>query len=569
MKKRIILVLLILVISLVGCGSNNSKYYVEPEGRYSSIKLRGIDDKDLCRNLGWFWESYVEWYNSVHFGKKSESEVSVTKFYEGDFNKRISDIEEWLQKRKDFHDYPYYYFPGLYPAIDAYNAVTIAFNGKTSGKVLLSDEDWSRIHDKIVTGLNYYYNDDRIPLFQSEYYIEPLKDYTITASRCNSLSVDKKKTIKNLLEGCIRWYNLMNFNDNEDQYLTAYVYATSGFLGEWQEIRKMELTPKEEALVKPANQMLKTFVDQIFVRGEEEDVYDTTDQLTKRYITITRNQRQDLCDRIKYALQFYYSDEDISLEVFDEINEETETEITETDMISKTDDSIGNYTAVLGTSLQGNDLTVSEEFLDGINSVYLMGRTGTVSHEVNESKKVISVMNWKSNESGLTQHDFLGFVELLNKYFNMVAAFGSYENVTDEAYFWMDNKTQSVVFSYFENGSIIVSWRYKLEGSSSPSSESRSASTTSQIENKPTDQTNNKGIPSSKSEQSKTHFTNGYGTPTTKCAHPGCNEYIAPSGNTNCCINHSNRCLECGQYCDEDAMYCLDCIEKAGNALKK
>ena len=58
-------------------------------------------------------------------------------------------------------------------------------------------------------------------------------------------------------------------------------------------------------------------------------------------------------------------------------------------------------------------------------------------------------------------------------------------------------------------------------------------------------------------------FTNKYGTPTTKCVHPGCNNYIAPSGDTNCCVTHSNRCADCGKYIDEDAMYCMDCLTKA------
>ena len=55
-------------------------------------------------------------------------------------------------------------------------------------------------------------------------------------------------------------------------------------------------------------------------------------------------------------------------------------------------------------------------------------------------------------------------------------------------------------------------------------------------------------------------FTNLYGTPTTKCSHPGCNRTIADSGDTNCCTRHSATCLNCGKYIDEDAMYCMDCI---------
>ena len=64
-----------------------------------------------------------------------------------------------------------------------------------------------------------------------------------------------------------------------------------------------------------------------------------------------------------------------------------------------------------------------------------------------------------------------------------------------------------------------------------------------------------------------TSFTNKYGTPTTKCVHPGCNNYIADSGDTNCCTTHSAKCLNCGKYIDEDAMYCMDCI--TGSVNKK
>lgn len=58
-------------------------------------------------------------------------------------------------------------------------------------------------------------------------------------------------------------------------------------------------------------------------------------------------------------------------------------------------------------------------------------------------------------------------------------------------------------------------------------------------------------------------FTNKYGTPTTKCAHSGCDNYIASSGDTNCCTKHSKRCANCGCYIDEDATYCMDCIKNA------
>ena len=67
----------------------------------------------------------------------------------------------------------------------------------------------------------------------------------------------------------------------------------------------------------------------------------------------------------------------------------------------------------------------------------------------------------------------------------------------------------------------------------------------------------------SNSNSSSGKFTNKYGTASTKCVKTGCNNYIASSGDTNCCVTHSSKCLQCKQYIDSDAMYCLDCIKGA------
>ncbi|MCD8117467.1 MAG: hypothetical protein LUE21_10210 [Oscillospiraceae bacterium] len=67
----------------------------------------------------------------------------------------------------------------------------------------------------------------------------------------------------------------------------------------------------------------------------------------------------------------------------------------------------------------------------------------------------------------------------------------------------------------------------------------------------------------STSQPTSVPFTNKYGTRTTICAHAGCTNYIASSGDTNCCTVHSNKCAECGCYIDEDALFCIDCIVEA------
>lgn len=66
--------------------------------------------------------------------------------------------------------------------------------------------------------------------------------------------------------------------------------------------------------------------------------------------------------------------------------------------------------------------------------------------------------------------------------------------------------------------------------------------------------------PSETNKQSTTGFANKYGTAGTRCAYSGCNKYIAASGDTNCCITHSNKCLNCGCYIDNDASFCMDCM---------
>lgn len=69
------------------------------------------------------------------------------------------------------------------------------------------------------------------------------------------------------------------------------------------------------------------------------------------------------------------------------------------------------------------------------------------------------------------------------------------------------------------------------------------------------------------SSSTKTSFTNKYGTPTTICAHRGCTNYIASSGDTNCCTTHSRRCAECGKYIDEDGTWCMDCLKKGAEQV--
>lgn len=50
-----------------------------------------------------------------------------------------------------------------------------------------------------------------------------------------------------------------------------------------------------------------------------------------------------------------------------------------------------------------------------------------------------------------------------------------------------------------------------------------------------------------------------------QCEHPGCTNQAAETGDSHYCEEHSNKCLECNKFIDEDALYCINCIFKALN----
>ncbi len=53
-----------------------------------------------------------------------------------------------------------------------------------------------------------------------------------------------------------------------------------------------------------------------------------------------------------------------------------------------------------------------------------------------------------------------------------------------------------------------------------------------------------------------------------QCLHDGCSKKAVTTGDSFYCENHSNKCLVCGCYIDEDAMFCLNCIVEALKTTK-
>lgn len=217
---------------------------------------------------------------------------------------------------------------------------------------------------------------------------------------------------------------------------------------------------------------------------------------------------------------------------------DTISEVNSIDLIQDTKDTLSPYLAILGTDSEDGTVGLPQNAIDNINSVKIMDRIGSVTHGMADfTSTQISIMQWIDN-SEATKQDFDSFLESLRLYYGKSEeGVRDYENMSDETHVWIDYDNTSYVACWYDAGVITVEWHYDKNISNSGNDNTKDDNTVA--------------------------FTNKYGTPTTVCSHTGCTNYIAPSGDTNCCTVHSNRCMDCNCYIDEDATWCVSCLQKA------
>lgn len=136
----------------------------------------------------------------------------------------------------------------------------------------------------------------------------------------------------------------------------------------------------------------------------------------------------------------------------------------ENEDIILTNESLKSYLDELGRVLQDENVEASTEFIDGLSSVYIMGRTGTVGHGFSydsvKDKMKIDVMEWRDNEAA-TEAEFFDFLARLRDYFGKEEnGVGSYETASDETYIWTDDQHSSYVGCWYDNGVINMRWNY-------------------------------------------------------------------------------------------------------------
>lgn len=150
-------------------------------------------------------------------------------------------------------------------------------------------------------------------------------------------------------------------------------------------------------------------------------------------------------------------------------NEMTESEISETtedskeDIIQKTKDSLKVYTDYIGIETENGNLAVTDEFLENVESVFIMGRTGSVNHGMTGSSDTqIRIMEWNDSVTS-TEDEFENFIVLLNEYWGENGLIGNYDNMSDETYVWKDYEHSSWVACWFKDGLIRIQWEYDEE----------------------------------------------------------------------------------------------------------
>lgn len=132
-------------------------------------------------------------------------------------------------------------------------------------------------------------------------------------------------------------------------------------------------------------------------------------------------------------------------------------------LIQQSKENMHPYFEVMGIDITNGLPDVSQEFIDNMSSVELMGYSGSVTHGYNEydSKTYIELLTWISNKE-VSKEEFYDFVEQMNLYFNYEAKLASFPYIADETWQWMDYDEKCDVIAWYEDNKINISWDWTL-----------------------------------------------------------------------------------------------------------
>lgn len=128
-------------------------------------------------------------------------------------------------------------------------------------------------------------------------------------------------------------------------------------------------------------------------------------------------------------------------------------------LIEETKESIAPYIEVLSQETNGLELEVTQEFVDNIGSVNVMGYTGTVSHGASDMVNIIDIMEWTCNDTS-TEDEFVEFTELLERYYGKAPEIREAEGISDNTYFWVDHDNLCIVMAWYADSFIHARWDF-------------------------------------------------------------------------------------------------------------
>lgn len=130
------------------------------------------------------------------------------------------------------------------------------------------------------------------------------------------------------------------------------------------------------------------------------------------------------------------------------------------DIKQETEDSISKYLEMLGVESKDGNVIATEDFLNNMDSVFIMGRTGTITCSMTDvSKTQIRIVGWVDNSKS-TRDEFNEFVDSMKDYFSEDGDIRNYDNVSEETYVWHDYSCSAWATCWYDTDTIKMNWYY-------------------------------------------------------------------------------------------------------------
>ncbi len=123
------------------------------------------------------------------------------------------------------------------------------------------------------------------------------------------------------------------------------------------------------------------------------------------------------------------------------------------------------YFDMFGTDITNGTPEVTQEFIDNMNAIDIMGIAGSITHgyNIDTERMIIDIMDWVSNDGSYTQSYFDEYRLKLDLFFSNQGTAYDAPHIAEKPYKWIDYTEMSIVLAWYENGHIYIRWDYDPE----------------------------------------------------------------------------------------------------------